>query len=115
MFLCLLPQWKHWPFPSFFWEIHSSWEQMKALKSELGLGELGLTVAAKPDSLTYDVSGSFILLFYFLKIESSFYKKKDDSSETSSQVLEFVSSFNLQTLKIWAYYKNKQSFLHHTD
>lgn len=42
----------------------------EALESELGLGELaGLTVANEADSLTYDVSSSFIyvVLIYFLK------------------------------------------------
>lgn len=43
----------------------------EALESELGLGELaGLTVANEADSLTYDVSSSFILVVFthFLKI-----------------------------------------------
>ena len=42
----------------------------EALESELGLGELaGLPVANEADSLTYDVSSSFIfvVLIYFLK------------------------------------------------
>lgn len=37
----------------------------EALESELGLGELaGLTVANEADSLTYDVSGSFIFVVF---------------------------------------------------
>lgn len=42
-------------------------------------------MANEADSLTYDVSGSFVfVVLFFLKIESSFYRK--DDRETSSQV-----------------------------
>ena len=58
----------------------------EALESELGLGELaGLTVANEADSLTYDVSGSFVFVFVFFFLIVHFIEK-DDSSETSSQV-----------------------------
>lgn len=45
----------------------------EALESELGLGELaGLTVANEADSLTYDVSSSFVfdVFTWFLKIKT---------------------------------------------
>lgn len=45
----------------------------EALESELGLGELaGLTVANEADSLTYDVSSSFI----FVILHYLFFKNK---------------------------------------